>query len=309
MNILKFIRELFLENISIKVISLIIAFFIWVMVVSEKKSEIGFVLPLEYQNIPKKMEIIGSPVQNAEVHVRGPRREINGLSSRQIKVIINLIRDKKGKNIHFLANEEINLGKGIEIVQITPYKISVVLDESASKKIPIMPVILGKPADGFRVEKTVVSPELTTIVGPKSEVDKITYVRTETLNFENIKANFSKRVHLTLENPNVRLVDKTPPNVTVVISEIFDHKLFKNNLIENQTGISTLRITPSSVKVVLRGSLRHLNALTPQDYKLFIDKSLVPKDKLEFEVAPKLSLPEELSLEEIIPEKVKCSIR
>jgi len=305
---IKFITEVLTKNIALKIISLLIAFFIWVMVVSEKKSEIGFSTSIQYQNIPKNMEIVGNPVQNLEVNVRGHRRDISRLSLRQIKAIVNLGRDKEGKNIHFMANENIEVGRDVEIVQVNPYKIDVFLEKSITKKVRIMPVILGKPQDGFRMEQTTILPEFTTIVGPRSEVKKVSYVRTTPFDFTGMDKTFSKRLPLALENANVRLVDKTAPKITLTISEIFDHKIFKANTVLNETGFD-IRINPTKIDVVLRGPQRSLNAIKEKDIKVFLSGKQISRDTTgTISIIPEYKLPEKVKLEEMIPPNISCTV-
>jgi len=305
---IKLLTELVTKNMLLKTISLIIAFFIWVMVVSEKKSEIGFVVSLQYQNIPANMEIVGTPVKSLETTVRGHRREINKLSAREIKASIDLSRDKDGKNIHFMTNENIKVGKGIEIVQINPYKVEIILEKSVTKKVPIMPLVTGKPKEGFRIKQITVMPKFTSIVGPESKITAIEHVRTAKLDFTGIDKEFSRRLSIVLKEGNVRLVDKTPPKITVSISEIFDHKIFKNNTVVNETKLR-LSLNPAKINVILRGPQKKLNSLKAKDIKIFLTPKQISKNgKKEFFVVPKYKLPERIVLEEMIPEKIKCKI-
>jgi len=305
---IKFITEALTKNIALKIISLLIAFFIWVMVVSEKKSEIGFSTSIQYQNIPKDMEIVGKTVQSLEVNIRGHRKDINRLSLKQIKAIVNLSRDKEGKNTHFMANENIEVGRDVEIVQVNPYKIDVFLEKSITKKVRIMPVILGKPLEGFRMEQTTIVPEFTTIVGPRSEVKKVSYIRTTPFDFTGMEKTFSKRLPLALENANVRLVDKTAPKITLTISEIFAHKIFKDNVVLNETGLN-LQIKPTKVDVVLRGPQRSLNAIKKKDIRIFLSEKQISSDTvMTITVVPEYKLPERIKLEEMIPSQVSCAV-
>jgi hypothetical protein len=60
---IKLIRNLFLRNWELKLLSLIIAFVVWISLIPEEKtfSEKTLTIPLETHNIPTDMELVEKP--------------------------------------------------------------------------------------------------------------------------------------------------------------------------------------------------------------------------------------------------------
>jgi len=71
---MRHLKEMVLENWYLKLFSLVIAAALWALIAQESLSEIFFDVPVEYQNVPPRTEVIGDTAKTVQVRLRGPSR-------------------------------------------------------------------------------------------------------------------------------------------------------------------------------------------------------------------------------------------
>ena len=60
-----------LDNLGLKLISLVLGFSLWYIVAGGQGAEIVLPIPLEYRNVPEGMEVIEESVQQVDIRLRG----------------------------------------------------------------------------------------------------------------------------------------------------------------------------------------------------------------------------------------------
>mgnify|MGYP003342153711 CR=1 FL=1 len=80
----------FRRHVSLKLVSIALAFLLWLVVSGEQVVERSFRIPLEFSNLPAQLEIVGDPPEVIDVRVRGS----SGLLSR-------VGRDRKSTRLNF----------------------------------------------------------------------------------------------------------------------------------------------------------------------------------------------------------------
>ena len=89
---IKTIRNLFVRNWELKLLSLLLAFILWLSLIPEEKtlSEKTLTIPLETLNIPANMELVEKPDSTVDVTIRAPNRMINEVSAANVFAKLNL---------------------------------------------------------------------------------------------------------------------------------------------------------------------------------------------------------------------------
>ena len=90
-----------------------------------------------------------------------------------------------------------------------------VTGDQAPKVVPIVPIVEGEPAEGFRLGAVSTSPPTVEVVGPAADVELVTAAVTEVLRVDGATAPFTVLVEVTTENPAVRL--SVPVRARVVV--------------------------------------------------------------------------------------------
>src|SRR3989338_3335383 len=114
------LRVLFLENAVLKIVALVFAIALWFLVVGEKRTEVGFLIPLEFKNLPGDMIIAGEPLREVEVRVLGSKKILANLSPVQLTAALDLSTAKEGINNFIISPRDIKVPKGVEVIKIHP---------------------------------------------------------------------------------------------------------------------------------------------------------------------------------------------
>ncbi|HCC69131.1 MAG TPA: hypothetical protein DEP99_04520 [Nitrospiraceae bacterium] len=126
MRFMKFIKR----NLSLKVVSLILAIALWFFVVSNGRSTITIDIPIEYRNIPQSMEMVDGP-KKASITIEGQERLVRNLRQNDVTVFVDLSDAKKGETPFYLSSDNVKLPRHLTITEISPTTIKLQLDERA----------------------------------------------------------------------------------------------------------------------------------------------------------------------------------
>lgn len=211
-----FLKEFFFKNKTLKIMALVFAIAMWILVEGEKRTEVGFLIPLEFRNLPKDMVIIGEPVKDAEVRVLVSKKVLAKLSPAQLTAPIDLSMAKPGINNLIVLPRDIKIPKGVEIVKVNPSSILIHLETIASKLVPVKVKLVGAPAPGFRVKGISVEPDSVAVFGTSGQLKDINEIYTASMDISGIKAD--KTSMLAIQLADTELKRSEPDIVKVKVS-------------------------------------------------------------------------------------------
>jgi len=198
------IKGFFTTNIWLKLLSLILAIALWFFVMLSGRSGIILDVPVKFVNIPAGFEIVGAP-KTVSVGIEGQERLLKNLKQEEISVVIDLSTSRAGKNLFHISEKNIKIPKALVITNISPRTIGLILEERLRKEVPVEPVIIGFPAEGFKVKEIKVIPERVTIEGPRSVITRIHRVNTEPIDITGINSDLYYNAYLDLAKSNVKV--------------------------------------------------------------------------------------------------------
>ena len=206
-------------NIGLKMLSVFLAMFLWFFVTYRGQSEISVDMPIEFKNAPKGLEILKQNIKTVSLNISGQERILKGLKAGDVRVIIDLSDAKKGETTYYIGKNNVAVHKSIKVLRVEPTSIRIVLDESISKTVPVKAHIIGVPETGYKIRSVVVSPSLVAVEGTKTEVSRISVLRTEPLEITGIDADIDQNVRLITGGKNIR-TDISEVRVKVDIERI-----------------------------------------------------------------------------------------
>lgn len=119
-----FLKKYILKNWQYKILSFIIAFILWFYVVSNQTLNVKLNVPIEYDNFPTNLKLVGKVENSAELLLEGRRDIINNIDKNNIKIKIDLKNVKEGKNNYIISSKRIeNLPDGVIIKDISPSRL------------------------------------------------------------------------------------------------------------------------------------------------------------------------------------------
>lgn len=290
------------QNLALKAISLLLAVLLWVAIAAEKTSEIALSAPVELQNVPKDLELTGDTVNTVEVRLRSSPGIIERLGPGEVAARIDLRGASEGERIIHLTEAAIRVPFGIKVVRINPSILTITLERTIQKLVPVRPRFVGRPAKGYEVGEVQSEPPEVRIVGPKSRVQEIESAYTEPISVEGAQLGVTESVSLGIPDPGLRIEGQSRVRVTAKVREIPERRTLAALTVEVRGSAAAIR--PGSVEVILSGPPAAMARLTPGDVKAYVDGAALAaagRAPVAVELAPGLA---GVSVEKISPDAV-----
>lgn len=296
-------------NLPLKVISLLVAIVLWLAVSGQSTVERNIRVPLEYQNVPPGMEIVGDPPGSVDVRLRGSSGNLARVVQGDVVAALDLTNARPGTRIFNLHASEVRVPFGVSVVQVTPPTVSLDFEFSGQKVVPVSPVIEGDPEPGYVVGRITTSPATVQVLGPVGRLEALLEATTEPVRVDGARTSVLDRVTIGVEDPTVRLRE---PQVAVVNVEIVPAPVQQTleGVTINTTNLGrgfTARITPTTVSVVVRGTRERIAGIGPGDLRADVD--LADLGRGQHAVTVRVPNREGVAVERVEPATVTVSIR
>jgi hypothetical protein len=209
-------QKWFLHNLGLKLLSLCLAAFLWIVVLGEQKIEVTVHVPLPL-DLPPDLFLVNDPPDALDVHLRGPKTLVTSLAPRE--VVLGELPGKltEGENIIPIRSDLVRVPRGVQVVGVNPQRVRVVLEASGEREVEITPRVEGTPPEGYVVRRVVSVPARIRIVGPTGELRRITRVHTLPISLTGQTVSFSARVLLEPVGRQVQVQDSGSVTVEVEI--------------------------------------------------------------------------------------------
>lgn len=264
-----------LGQLGLKSLSIGIALLLWVFVAGDETVERGLRVPLELQQFPDGIEMVGEAPSLIDVRVRGGSATLSQLGTGDIVAQLDLKAARIGRRLYQLTPEQVRVPFGVQVVQVAPPTVALTFEPSISRMVPVVPDVAGDPLPGFVVGDTTIDPPEVEVTGPQSAVQRVTEAVTETISVADAKASVRERVTIGLLDSAVRL--KTPRLADVVVQVIpgpVERTLNDRPVrLHGATRGVTVSAEPRVVDVVLRGSREGVSRVEADDVVASIDVS------------------------------------
>jgi YbbR domain-containing protein len=261
------------RHLGLKVLAIALAVVLWLTVAGEHVVERSLRVPLEFRNIPPALEIVGNPPDTVDVRVRGSSAGLSRLQSGEIVAVLDLGTARAGSRLFHIRNDEVRAPFGVEIAQVVPATISIELEKSARRVVPIIPALEGEPAPGFSVGRVSSDPATVEIIGPDTRVRQIAEATTEPVSVAGARSRVRDVVTVGVVDSSVRLAQPLGATVMVDIGPAPVEREIPGVPVRWRNLGSGLRaqLTPSVVHVSVRGARDILNTLRGDAVQAFVD--------------------------------------
>jgi len=275
----KLLRRIFVEDWSLKLLSLAIAIVLWLLVTGQNQPVTAHVnVQLNFIR-PQALEISNDPPRTVDVMLTGSRNKLDDLTSLDLVATVDLSAQGAGERVLRLADKaQITLPQGIKVDGYQPSAIPIRLEEIVERQVPVEPKLEGKPAEGFEVYSVYLNKSTVAVRGPASRVNALQKIATESIWLAGRKESFpASTVALDVPDPKVDLLEPMV-NVAVEIGEQRIEKIFSGVAVTMQNGGA---VQPATTSVTLLGVASYLGALKPEELKIVLNgENLEPRLEL-----------------------------
>ncbi|MBI4481794.1 MAG: hypothetical protein HY652_02775 [Acidobacteria bacterium] len=281
------------KDLSLKVVALGLAVLLWLSLSGEEYLEQALSIPVQYYGTPADLEYTSELVQTVDVHIRSSRNI--KISESNIAAVVDLRDAKPGRKIIPLTADAIRLPSGVQVLKVTPPRLTVDLERTARKTVPVHPDIQGVPAEGFEVTKVTVQPPTVNIEGPSSKVERVNGSVTETVNVSGYSSDYSAVVNVTLEDSFVRLERPAQVEVRVQIRERRFPQVIENIPVQPTNTQYSAVVSPREIDVTARVPKSLAGKRQPILLSAHVDLTGLEPRRLPYQVEPQVVVAPEVA--------------
>lgn len=166
--------ERLLDNdLAAKVLSLVLAFLLWLRVSGEmppvQKQVTG--VPVRVVNVPPGMAVVSVEPEVVTVYVHGRGRALERASRGELAAVVDLRGAPPGRTVYSLEN--VNLPRGLTLVDVRPSEVVIALEQLGERAVPVVVRVQGRPAPGFSAGSWVAEPREVSARGLRRAVERV----------------------------------------------------------------------------------------------------------------------------------------
>jgi YbbR domain-containing protein len=296
------------RNIGLKFLSICIATLLWLVIAGDRIVERAIRVPVEFQNLPPGLEIIGDPLDTIEVRLRGSSCTLGRLAPSDTSAVIDLRAAKPGRRLFHLTANQMNVPYGIEVMQVAPATLPIEFENSAVRILQVRPAVEGRPAPGYEVLDVVSDPATVEVVGPESSLRGIDEAMTEPVSIANERQPLREVVNVGVADPNVRLRAPQTATVTVHIGPGTTTRTLSSVpvMIVNADERSKVALLTPAISITVKGTRDATEALTTDSVPARADVAGLPPGEHSVNVDARVE--PGLTIESITPRAVRLRI-
>lgn len=217
---INFFRHYVLHNFNLKVLSLLLATFLWFMISrDEQPAVVAIGVPIEFQHLPQDLEISTQTIAEAQIRVLGPERLIGQLRSTDVRAEIDIAGAQPGERTFDLTAQQVHMPKGLTVEQVVPGQVHLSFDTRMIREVEIHPRVIGTFVAGEQIAQELVDPERITISGPKHHVEMVDAATTDPVDASGTTTQASFMTTAFVSDPLVQVIKPTPVRVTVIMGK------------------------------------------------------------------------------------------
>ncbi|MFQ5718940.1 MAG: YbbR-like domain-containing protein [Acidobacteriota bacterium] len=282
------------KNLLAKIIALAIAFGLWAWVAGQADVIKTLRIPVDVTGLPADLELVGNPIDDVTVRLRGPEITLRTLAPEKVRVRLNLANQpvSAGKNTFPLTPDMVTAPAGVRIDPLKPSFLDLQLERTQAKEVAVHAEIRGEPAAGFEVAGTVVQPPRLVIEGPESAVQKIETLTTPTIPVDGKTSNLTLRVRPVAAGPSAPAIRLVDPSATVQVLVRIRPIQMERTLdgvalvAEGRTaGGLAPELDVSSVQVEVSGPRNLVAQLAPEHLGAFVDVTGLTREASEVDAS------------------------
>ena len=282
--------EVLFRNWPFKLLSLALAFALWVAVTGENVIVQDYDVPLEIV-LGDGYTLVGSPPDSGDVRLRGPEtllRKINPLRH-EMELLLDLTEATPGeRTIQLGPDNLLGLPRGVEIARIFPNRLSLLVDEQMQRTIPVAPSVTGDPPAGYAFYDARATPETVTVVGPRSKVEPVSRMRTDPISLENRLESCVARVGAVPDSPEIRVLDSRLLTVRVDIDVAPTEVVFDSVPVILAGQAHEASASPATLRVVLSGPPALLESIEAAQVRAVVDVSGLAPRAEPYDLIPRI---------------------
>lgn len=270
-------------------------------------------VPVVIQNLPDNLSLRTPPPEHIRARLRGEGWKLLGMQlGGETKYIIDL----RGQQSSIVVQTQMDLSErmrlptGIEVLELSPERFTIDLEEKTQKRVPVEPDIQVTFRNGFnRIGPIRVTPDSITITGARSVLAGIDKWKTKPLVLNDIREPVRRTVYLS--DTLTTLVTRNQQTVTVHfdVQPIAEKTITGLRIyVEGVPANREVQIIPPRIDLVVRGGINQLAAITDDQFSAHVNYRDILADTSGV-VIPHIQGPPDIRIVQQQPDRLQYVIR
>jgi YbbR domain-containing protein len=211
------IKGFFQRNLSLKLLSLVLAVVIWAIVVARSPGVRRFQVPIEFEAGASRIVIDYEP-SLLDVRLSGDATMLERISGEGIYARVPVDQLPPGSHLVTVVPDELQqIPRGVSNIEIINPQVRVDVDRREKKLVDVKLDRVGSPPEGFRMTRVVLEPSEVEVDGPARLLESLETIRTEIVSLDARRSPFTRLVKLVPPDRHVRL---EPSSVRVAVTVV-----------------------------------------------------------------------------------------
>lgn len=219
------VRSILFENLGLKLASLVLALLLFGHVVTDQEREETIPIPVQLSGLADSLATSGEYPQRVNARVRGKWRDLIRLALSHPTLSLDLAAVTSGQFRTMITAEDVQrravpagLSKAVTVNEVLdPRTVDVRVEPRVEKEVPLLPRVVGDPAEGYHVRGAPwAEPESVRVSGAASVVAGVDSLGTLVVDIDGERAKIQRQVDVVQE-PDRFTVEPARCLVTVEI--------------------------------------------------------------------------------------------
>jgi YbbR domain-containing protein len=206
--------------LALAIVSLATAIALWVAVTdAENPNRVGFfngVVEVRPVNVPQGQAVASIQEAAVRFRIRADEQTFNRLTAADFRAEVDLagMREPQGE---LVVLPRVIGRRDVEVIEALPPVVTVRLEQSATRQIPVHANLVGSPAQGFAVTSVEPSPGTVRVTGAQSLVQLASQAAAD-VNLTGLRVNLQQQFSLTARDArgaDLRNLTIEPANVDI----------------------------------------------------------------------------------------------
>src|SRR5262249_3450809 len=140
-----------------------------------------------------------------------------------VSTTIDLGKMRTGEKIVALSPQNVQAPFGAEVIRVNPSSVRFSLERTITKTVPIVPTVVGQPADGYEIVEVRLNPAKVEVEGPESRLNTMMSIATVPVRLDGKQSPIEQTADLDVPDPQIRLQHPSPVSIRIEIHHKGQH--------------------------------------------------------------------------------------
>ena len=292
------------HNISWKILSLLVAFGIWFVVMSSNSIEITKEVNLELE-VPSGLTVANEVPDRVSFRLSGSKFFLRTLANSLDTIHVDLTKAKACPAYYRIEKDSLHLPIGVRVLSISPSTINPVLEHLDRRTVPVEVTQKNVVPNGYRLVKLYSHPKEVKIKGPRNLIETISVIRSEPVDLSDIPTTLKWEIPLRTGYPNVFFDEESEPKIVAEVEPTGSNFRVAGVPI-HVVGSRVSQLKPDKAALYVNCPPNLIRTLTPDKVKAYVE---VPETKAGTYVREvKVELPQGVKLVRVVPDRVQVQL-